>query len=202
MFMLTPPSAFACKLRLLFKNSVSAKCICFNIWGKKYQGQIQSFNFSLIFRSGNMILAEWAQTQWQNGLHIFKKAQHLGESRLLFWKPGISKLGEIMQFNHSDYLQYAACYAILIPALWLLPQLSFCYLRFPLDFLWKCGYLFLFSLHLVRAHKTAWQAKIWNTLTHSNAAEPEKSKLTQFGSCLPSPGFLVLHTNILLSAWN
>lgn len=111
MFMLTPPSAFACKLRLLFKNSVSAKCMCFNIWGKKYQGQIQSFNFSLILRSGNMILAEWAQTQWQNGLHIFKKAQHLGESRLLFWKPGISKLGEIMQFNHSDYLQYAACYA-------------------------------------------------------------------------------------------
>lgn len=40
-----------------------------------------------------------------------------------------------MQFNHSDYLQYAICYAILIPALWLLPQLSFCYLRFPLDFL-------------------------------------------------------------------
>jgi len=83
-----------------------------------------------------MILAECANRLGaHNRLHIFNRAQHLGESRLLFEKPLISKLAEIMHFKHTACLQYAARYSILIPAPWLLPQLSFYYSCCPLDFL-------------------------------------------------------------------
>lgn len=84
-----------------------------------------------------MTLAEHAnRLSAQNRLRIFNRAQYLGESRLLFGKLCISELAEIMQFNHSACLQYTACYSILIPALWVLPQLSFYYSYvFPLTYL-------------------------------------------------------------------